>query len=253
MSPWLTLVIGVILGLLIGWLIDLFYRRRDSATRGEAVETRTAPPDWVAPPPAAPVQSEVAKEVSAVALEEPVAPDLPELPQAPSAPEPPVPPDEPAAEALVALDHGGAVEWPEVSEQVAAVAAPESSGGPVAPRVADELPANTGGLPPAAVEALAPGALGSGPVRSAQGRDKLIVIEGIGPVYERKLNDAGINTFRQLAEADEDRLREIIQPQTWQRVVFAEWIEQASLLAEGKDEELRALQARLFSRKKGQE
>jgi len=83
------------------------------------------------------------------------------------------------------------------------------------PHIADELPEAEGPLPPAAVAALAASEAereGAEPA-AAGARDKLILIEGIGPVYESKLNAAGIYTFRQMMAAGPDRLREIIQPQ----------------------------------------
>ena len=40
--------------------------------------------------------------------------------------------------------------------------------------------------------------------------DDLIVIKGIGPVISKKLNDAGIYTFRELAAITPERLREIV-------------------------------------------
>jgi hypothetical protein len=50
MTSWLTFVIGIIVGLLIGWVIDLIYRRRaDSNRDAEPVESDSATPAWAEP------------------------------------------------------------------------------------------------------------------------------------------------------------------------------------------------------------
>lgn len=61
-------------------------------------------------------------------------------------------------------------------------------------------------------------------------RDPLIDINGIGPVYERRLNDAGILTFAELAALTSDRLRAIIQPEKWQQIDPERWIAEAHQL-----------------------
>lgn len=77
--------------------------------------------------------------------------------------------------------------------------------------------------------------------------DNLKVVEGVGPKIEGLLNEAGILTFRALAETPVDRLREILdaagpryrmhKPDTWPQ--------QAGLAAEGRHDELKDLQDRL--------
>ncbi len=57
--------------------------------------------------------------------------------------------------------------------------------------------------------------------------DDLTVIKGIGPVYQWKLRDAGFNTHKQLAAADPDQLRRMLDIKNWQRVKVESWIEQA--------------------------
>jgi predicted flap endonuclease-1-like 5' DNA nuclease len=57
--------------------------------------------------------------------------------------------------------------------------------------------------------------------------DDLTIIKGIGPVYQWKLRDAGFNTYKQLANADPDQLRRMLDIKNWQRVNIAHWIEQA--------------------------
>lgn len=57
--------------------------------------------------------------------------------------------------------------------------------------------------------------------------DDFTVVKGIGPVYQRKLRDMGINSFDQLIKADPDRLRRMLDVKSWQRVDIESWIEQA--------------------------
>jgi predicted flap endonuclease-1-like 5' DNA nuclease len=57
--------------------------------------------------------------------------------------------------------------------------------------------------------------------------DDLTVIKGIGSVYQWKLRDAGFNTYRQLATANPDQLRRMLDIKNWQRVNIESWIEQA--------------------------
>jgi predicted flap endonuclease-1-like 5' DNA nuclease len=57
--------------------------------------------------------------------------------------------------------------------------------------------------------------------------DNLTLIRGIGPVYQWKLRDAGINTYRQLAGADPHMIRDLLSVKNWQRVNIESWIEQA--------------------------
>jgi predicted flap endonuclease-1-like 5' DNA nuclease len=57
--------------------------------------------------------------------------------------------------------------------------------------------------------------------------DDLTVIKGIGPVYQWKLRDAGCNSFKQLAAADPDQLRRMLDIKNWQRVNVEAWVNQA--------------------------
>lgn len=57
--------------------------------------------------------------------------------------------------------------------------------------------------------------------------DDLTVVKGIGAVYQWKLRDAGFNTYKQLAEANPDQLRRMLDVKNWQRVNVESWIEQA--------------------------
>jgi len=80
----------------------------------------------------------------------------------------------------------------------------------------------------------------------APSRDDLKVIEGIGPVMERVLNEAGILTYRDLASHTPEELQAILDRAGVARITNPEtWAEQAKLAAEGRWEELKALQATL--------
>jgi len=74
------------------------------------------------------------------------------------------------------------------------------------------------------------------PVRrhSARGkREPLEKIQGIGPVYQKRLWEAGILTFAQLAALEPQEVLRIIRPHPWQRVDVAAWIREAALRARG--------------------
>jgi predicted flap endonuclease-1-like 5' DNA nuclease len=57
--------------------------------------------------------------------------------------------------------------------------------------------------------------------------DDLTVIKGIGSVYQWKLRDAGMNTYKQLATADPNQLRRMLDIKNWQQVNIESWIGQA--------------------------
>jgi len=57
--------------------------------------------------------------------------------------------------------------------------------------------------------------------------DDLTVIKGIGPVYQWKLRDAGVNTYGQLASADPEQLQRMLDVKHWQRARIESWIKQA--------------------------
>jgi predicted flap endonuclease-1-like 5' DNA nuclease len=76
--------------------------------------------------------------------------------------------------------------------------------------------------------------------------DDLTVIEGIGPKISGILQENGINTFADLAAADLNRLREILQKAELGNIANpATWVEQAQLAAEGRWDELKTLQSQL--------
>ena len=64
--------------------------------------------------------------------------------------------------------------------------------------------------------------------------DDLKTIQGIGPTYEKKLQQAGIKTFRDLANADEETIAAAIGSAAAQRARREKWVAQARLAAEGQ-------------------
>ena len=77
--------------------------------------------------------------------------------------------------------------------------------------------------------------------------DDLKKIEGIGPKISQILQEAGIRTYRDLANTDPEKIREILL-QAGSRYKMHDpttWPEQAALAAEGKWDELKALQEQL--------
>ncbi|NJB84634.1 putative flap endonuclease-1-like 5' DNA nuclease [Lewinella marina] len=77
--------------------------------------------------------------------------------------------------------------------------------------------------------------------------DDLKKIEGIGPKIAGLLNEAGIHTYSDLAKAEEKQLADVLQ-KAGARFRLAKhdtWQEQARLAADGKTEELKALQGHL--------
>ena len=49
------------------------------------------------------------------------------------------------------------------------------------------------------------------PARPAPAADDLEIVVGIGPVYARRLNEAGVRTFADLAATSSERLLEIVR------------------------------------------
>jgi predicted flap endonuclease-1-like 5' DNA nuclease len=75
--------------------------------------------------------------------------------------------------------------------------------------------------------------------------DDLVIIEGIGPKIAGILNQKGITTFAHLAAADVAGLEKILKENGLQFAKPASWPQQARLAAEGKLDELKALQDKL--------
>jgi large subunit ribosomal protein L27 len=78
-------------------------------------------------------------------------------------------------------------------------------------------------------------------------QDDLKLVEGVGPKIEGLLNDAGIQTWADLANADLDKLQAILDEagSRYRMHDPATWAKQASLAAEGKWEELEDYQDHL--------
>ncbi len=100
----------------------------------------------------------------------------------------------------------------------------------------DEQPQALGATAPAAGEAPA---------------DDLKKIEGIGPKIAELLQQAGIRTFADLANTSPDRIREILEAagNRYKMHDPSTWPQQARLAAEGKWDELKALQDQLHGGK----
>ena len=77
--------------------------------------------------------------------------------------------------------------------------------------------------------------------------DDLKIVEGIGPKIAELLQNAGINTWKELSEASVDRLREILDAAgpSFQIHDPGTWPAQARLADQGKWEELKQLQDEL--------
>jgi predicted flap endonuclease-1-like 5' DNA nuclease len=63
--------------------------------------------------------------------------------------------------------------------------------------------------------------------------DNLELINGIGKVFAKKLNEAGIFTFEELARTAPDRIRDIIQPKSWQLIEPEKWVLESAEFAQG--------------------
>lgn len=65
--------------------------------------------------------------------------------------------------------------------------------------------------------------------------DRLQKVKGIGDVYARELNEAGIYTFEDLANSTPQQILDIVKPEKWQDVEPQEWIEEAKSFAKAKE------------------
>lgn len=75
--------------------------------------------------------------------------------------------------------------------------------------------------------------------------DDLTLIEGIGPKIDKILKEAGIATFRQLAEKSPEEIKGILNRAGLRLGDPTSWPEQASLAAQGDWEGLKKLQENL--------
>ncbi len=62
-------------------------------------------------------------------------------------------------------------------------------------------------------------------------KDKLENVTGIGPVFAKRLNEAGIYTFADLAALTPENVHEIIGPEDWQKIEPEAWLAEAAQLA----------------------
>ena len=78
-------------------------------------------------------------------------------------------------------------------------------------------------------------------------KEDLTRIEGIGPKVNGLLQDAGINTFKQLAEVDAAKVKEVLELAggVYKSMDPSTWGQQAQLVVDGKDDELKELQDNL--------
>ncbi len=83
------------------------------------------------------------------------------------------------------------------------------------------------------------------PATAASRPDDLKVVEGIGPKVSRLLNEAGIFTFAQLAEADPVHLKQILDAAKLTMMNPESWPEQARLAANGDWDGLKVMQDQL--------
>lgn len=73
------------------------------------------------------------------------------------------------------------------------------------------------------------------PARSEQVGDPLSQIPGVGPVFERRLWEAGVLTFSDLAAMSPEKVIQIIRPEHWQQIEAEPWITEARNLAAAKN------------------
>jgi len=60
--------------------------------------------------------------------------------------------------------------------------------------------------------------------------DNLAEINGIGPVFAKRLAQGGIINFQQLATADENTIYDLLKVAPWQKVKIDDWQEEAQQL-----------------------
>jgi predicted flap endonuclease-1-like 5' DNA nuclease len=195
-------ILGLIVGWVIEWIIDWVYWRRRTAEMTRRMEHAEARLSQTAEPiKSEGIKSDLENQLSALkqdnaALQEKVAAleaqNMAFRAPAASVPEPAPVPLPQAGEPKIFEEINPNLTDPSVRTN-AVEAAPQEN--------APEFQAGNPPLTEAAASRL-------GPVPGVP--DDLIVIKGIGPVIARKLNAAGIYTFRQLAALTPVQLREIV-------------------------------------------
>jgi len=123
-------------------------------------------------------------------------------------------------------------------------------------RLSAKIKAMDGTAPkPAAKKAAAKPAEKKAPAKKAaakSGKDKLTTVEGIGPKIEGLLNEEGINTFADLADAKIETLAAVLEKAgpRFKMHTPDTWPQQAALARDGKMDELKKLQDELDGGKK---
>lgn len=151
------------------------------------------------------------------------------------------------APATPAIEAAPPVEAVAAAETTTAEAAPErtrkkaaaSAATPEAETAATETPAvETPVVEPATETPAEPNAAEAAPATRAASltlpagaADDLTRIKGIGKKFAATLAAQGIHGFAELAASNPEQLNAIIQPQPWQKVDYAPWIQQAQILA----------------------
>ncbi|MCA9977540.1 MAG: hypothetical protein KC413_17395 [Anaerolineales bacterium] len=82
---------------------------------------------------------------------------------------------------------------------------------------------------PPTASPVTPAPTATSPVSAAP--DDLTLIHGIGPVYARRLQEAGIHTFADLAALAPEKIAEIVGLREWQAASPLEWIADAQARA----------------------
>ncbi len=85
------------------------------------------------------------------------------------------------------------------------------------------------------------------PAKEEKKGDKLEIIEGVGPAIAKKFNEAGIFTFAELVAAGTEGCQKVLDEAGARYAMHnpSTWCQQAQLAADGKWDELKALQAEL--------
>lgn len=101
---------------------------------------------------------------------------------------------------------------------------------------------------PAAVETEAEAPAAAPKAKKGPKLDDLKIIEGVGPKIETLLKEGGINTWAELAAADVNRLKEILDAAGPRYQIHdpSTWSAQAKFAAEGKFDELKEYQDMLI-------
>jgi large subunit ribosomal protein L27 len=136
----------------------------------------------------------------------------------------------------------------EVLTKVADKKAPAKTAAPKKPAAAETV------APVAEAVVAAPVAEETAPAAKAPAKkggpklDDLKIVEGIGPKIEQLLKEGGINTWAELAAADVDRLKEILDAAGPRYQIHnpTTWPAQAKFAADGKFDELKEYQDMLL-------